>query len=249
MPGTGPAEGSSGASERGAEPGLRPSARLGSLWHSRPRVRELAHPLWLWRGSVFHIRLWRGGYTLMSPLHGRHLFSIARRVERSRIPGAIVDCGVWNGGSTALMGAAAPSRDVWAFDSFEGMPAPSEFDGEQGQGWEGKVRGSVEMVRAGFERYADPRRLHVVKGWFEETFPQVVDEVGPVALLHVDADWYESVLLALRTFYPRLSEGGYVAMDDYQWWPGARRATDELRAQEGITSPMVEQHYWEKARA
>ena len=76
---------------------------------------------------------------------------------------------------------------------------------------------------------ANPARLHVERGWFADTMPRAAARIGPVAVLHVDGDWYESVSLTLKVFYPAVVPGGYIIIDDYGTWPGARRATDELR--------------------
>jgi len=176
----------------------------------------------------------------------RTLLRLASDVERREISGAIVDCGVWNGGSTILMSVGAPSRPIWAFDSFEGMPEASEFDPELAHELTGEARGSEDKLREGIERFAGPSRLRIAKGWFDETFPRFAEEIGTIALLHVDADWYESVKLALETFYPKLAPGGYCAVDDYNFWPGTRRAVDEYRARSQVTAPIVSRHYWQK---
>jgi O-methyltransferase len=189
---------------------------------------------------------------MTSSRRGRALHRLARRIDRDAVPGALVDCGVWNGGSTILLSDAAPERDVWAFDSFEGLPAAGPLDGPDSAAWTGECQGAEETLREGFRRYASPERLHVVKGWFDETFPTAVGEVGRVALLHADGDWYDSVLLTLRTFYPRVSPGGYVVIDDYGAWPGAKRAVDEFRREVGETAPMASAdftgRYWRKLR-
>lgn len=75
---------------------------------------------------------------------------------------------------------------------------------------------------------ADARWVRVVPGWFDRTLPQT--ETGPIAILHVDADWYESVRLVLHCLYERVSVGGFVVIDDYGGWLGAHRATDEFLA-------------------
>jgi O-methyltransferase len=189
---------------------------------------------------------------MISSRRARALQRVARRIVRDGVPGALVDCGVWNGGSTILLSDAAPEREVWAFDSFEGLPEPGPLDGPDSAGWRGECLGAEAKLRDGFRRYASEERLHVAKGWFDQAFPEHADEVGAVAVLHADGDWYESVLLTLRTFYPRLSPGGYVVIDDYGAWPGATRAVDEFRREVGETSPMIAAdftgRYWRKLR-
>jgi SAM-dependent methyltransferase len=211
-----------------------------------PRPSELRHPVVYWRGASTARRMRRDGYTMIGARRARTLLRLADLVERKRIPGAIVDCGVWNGGSTILMSVAAPKRTVWAFDSFQGMPEAGEHDPELAHQLTGEVRGSEAKLRTGFEQFSDPERLRIARGWFEETFPRFVDDIGTIAVLHIDADWYESVKLALQTFYPLLAPGGYCAVDDYNFWAGTRRAVDEFRADSNIDTPVVARHFWEK---
>ncbi|MGH2763448.1 MAG: TylF/MycF/NovP-related O-methyltransferase [Thermoleophilaceae bacterium] len=201
-------------------------------------------------GLALHGRLWDGRYTMLSSRRGRALHRLARELEAATVPGALVDCGVWNGGSSILMAAGAPNRDVWAFDSFAGLPEPSPVDGRESSAFAGACVGSEEMLREGIERFTRGARLHVRAGWFEDTFPAAVGEIGPIALLHCDGDWYESVRLTLERFYPGVAAGGYVVIDDYGAWPGARRAVEEYRARIGDRTPLrrVDHtgRYWRK---
>jgi O-methyltransferase len=210
----------------------------GTPWDLAPRPHELVDLREYVRAVRLHRILLREGYTMTSSRRGRTLHRLAREVDRTGVRGSLVDCGVWNGGSTILLSDGAPLRETWAFDSFEGLPEPGEWDGSRAQGWARGCLGAEERLREGFARYGNAARLHVVKGWFEDTFAAHAPDVGPIAVLHCDGDWYESVLLTLRAFYPQVETGGYVVVDDYGYWPGARRATDEFRAQVGDDAPM-----------
>jgi len=148
------------------------------------------------------------------------------------VAGAIVECGVWNGGSAAILAGAAldagDPRPVHLFDSFAGLPPPTAEDGaavarQFFDGW--CVGDAAEARRALAAVGQDPAATHVYEGWFEETFPEA--ETGPIAVLHIDADWYEPVRLALERFYPLLQPGGALLLNDYGRWPGCDRATDE----------------------
>lgn len=210
------------------------------LWRDlAPSAEELTAPGRYFRATRLWLTLRRGGYTMLGCRRGRTLYRLASKVEHASIDGAIVDCGVYNGGSTVLLSAGAPSRDVWAFDSFEGLPPAGPLDEGASAAWIDDCRGSEARLREAFATYANPVRLRVVRGWFDETFPTAADMIGPVALLHADGDWFESVRLTLETFYPRISPGGYVVIDDYGFWPGAKKATDEFRARHGIEVPLI----------
>jgi O-methyltransferase len=173
------------------------------------------------------------------------LYSLARRIESAGIDGIVAECGVFRGGSAALLAAAtSPARQVFLFDSFQGLPAPGEKDGQQARSRyrEGWCQGTAADVRAICRRLgvADSR-VHMVEGWFQDTLPTF--QAVPVALLHIDADWYESVRLCLETFYDRVSPGGCVVFDDYGRWEGCTRAVDEFLAARGLRDQLVDGHY------
>jgi hypothetical protein len=149
------------------------------------------------------------------------LWDLAYRLE---IEGALVECGTWNGGSASVIQAAAPSRPLWLFDSWEGLPEPGEDDVtndglRREAGWN---LASVDTVQRRLPR------ANTVKGWFEDTIPAAKANIGPIALLHVDCDWYKSVSLVLKELYPQVAAGGVVAIDDYAHWRGCRKAVDEF---------------------
>ena len=173
------------------------------------------------------------------------LIQAARYVTRHRIPGDVVECGVWRGGSMqaaarTLLSVGDTSRDLHLFDTFDGMPPPSERDvrreddrtAEELMAEEARERSlvwavaSLEDVQAGFEQIPYPReRIHFVKGRVEETIPSQAPE--RISILRLDTDWYESTRHELEHLYPRLSSGGVLLVDDYGKWEGARRAVDE----------------------
>lgn len=180
-------------------------------------------------------------YTMTSAARVQALIEATRYVVREGIPGAIVECGVWKGGSTmaalrTLAAAGVADRDVWLFDTFEGMTEPSAKDGEEerrtyrklarADGSSDWIRVGVDEVRANVAQCAYPMdRVRFVKGPVEDTIPAQAPE--RIALLRLDTDWYASTLHELEHLFPRLQEGGVLIIDDYGAWEGARRAVDE----------------------
>jgi O-methyltransferase len=77
-----------------------------------------------------------------------------------------------------------------------------------------------------------PERYEIVEGLFAETFATMVPP--RTALLHVDCDFYEPVKLTLETFFPVLEPGGFVVLNDYGIYKGAREATDEFLSAAGV---------------
>jgi O-methyltransferase len=188
------------------------------------------------------------GRTMVDRTRRANLLRLIGWLDRERVPGALAECGVARGGVAALLGARALTspvpRDVWLFDSFVGLPAPTAEDGapavrfahNRGDGRLepiGECVGTLEDVR-GF-LFGDCRlpedRIHLVPGWFQDTLPTYAG--GPIALAHLDGDWYESVRTCLVSLWSHMSPGGYVVIDDYGHWEGAGRATREFLARNG----------------
>lgn len=217
-----------------------------TLPHVAPRPLEFLLPNVLLRGHRLASELRAADLTMVTPRRARTLYRLACAIERRGVPGVIVDCGVRNGGSTMLLSSGAPTREVWAFDSFQGVPAPTAEDLVGPLLPQGSLRGSIDVLRRGFERYGSASRLHVVEGLFEDTLAEAAAGIDRIAILHVDCDYYQPVKLVLETFYPKLSEGGYAIVDDYFSFPGARQATDEIRERFAVTRPLVWDHYWRR---
>jgi O-methyltransferase len=175
-------------------------------------------------------------YTMAAPERVNLLIENARRTETESVPGDMVECGVCNGGSAAILAHFAATsrfrRTTWLFDSFEGLPptTPEDTPSVSGHPAEveiGKCVGSIDTVKhvlglAG----ADMDRVRIVKGWFQDTFPTV--SIPQIAMLNLDSDWYESEKLCLQTFYKNVSIGGFIYFDDFYYWPGCRRAAEEF---------------------
>lgn len=172
------------------------------------------------------------------------LIQSVRYIARHEIPGDIVECGVWRGGSMqavarTLLEAGDESRELYLFDTFEGMSEPTEDDVRRDgrhaselmeatdkSSWVWAVA-SLEDVQAGFEQVPYPKdKLHYVVGKVEETIPAGLPE--QIAILRLDTDWYESTKHELDHAYSRLSPGGILIIDDYGHWAGSRKATDEF---------------------
>ena len=170
-------------------------------------------------------------YTLVGPERIHNLYVLAKRIEKEKIPGDVIECGVCNGGTAALLARIATrsrlNRTIWLLDSFQGMPETTPEDGDAAKAYIGKEVGDIAYVKQVLGSVgADMSRVRIVPGWFQVTFPSI--SASRIALLNIDADWYESVKLCLETFYDRVVPGGFISFDDYGHWPGCRRAVDEF---------------------
>jgi hypothetical protein len=191
-------------------------------------------------------------YTQTSPERIASLCEATRYLAKARIPGAIVECGVWRGGSMmavirTLLKAGDTTRDLFLYDTYEGMTEPGANDvtrdgtpasvlmrdaskGDAESIW---CYASLDEVRRNVGKMGYPKeKLHFVQGKVEDTIPESAPE--RIALLRLDTDWYESTRHELTHLYPRLAAGGVLIVDDYGHWQGSRRAVDEWIAQTGV---------------
>ncbi|SDS39908.1 asparagine synthase (glutamine-hydrolysing) [Friedmanniella luteola] len=186
----------------------------------------------------------------LSYLSRDNLAMLARLVvalERDGRPGLVVEAGTARGGSAIVMAAAkAPERPMKVYDVFGMIPAPSEKDGEDvhrryrlirdggsrgvgGELYYGYRDDLYSEVRESFARCGvevGRHRVDLVRGLFQDT----IDLAEPVALAHLDGDWYESTLTCLERLAPLLVPGGRLVLDDYDAWSGCKRAVDEYFA-------------------
>lgn len=184
-------------------------------------------------------------YTMTSVQRLVALCDAVQYVVRNQIPGDIVECGVWRGGSMmaiarTLIQADDQSRHLYLFDTYEGMTPPSDKDiSAQGESASNLLHNEdkedpqsvwcvapIDGVRRvmgsiGYES----SKVHFIKGRVEETLPSMAPE--RISLLRLDTDWYESTLHEMEQLFPRLSKGGVLIIDDYGHWQGARQAIDE----------------------
>jgi hypothetical protein len=180
------------------------------------------------------------------------LYQQAVYCEQMGIGGCYVECGTWKGGAMGLMALAnlnhGARRHLHLFDSFEGVPEPiAEKDGadavawarNHGSGGDGRLVaiqgtydgvGTLDVNRTLLETTIgyDPKYLHYHKGWFQETLPKDADKIGPIAILRLDGDWYESTQICLRHLYNKVVDDGFVIIDDYRCVEGCERAVKEF---------------------
>lgn len=192
-------------------------------------------------------------YTMTGITRMQALIDAVRYVVARGLPGALAECGVWRGGSVlamllTLQELGVDDRDIYLYDTFEGMTAPTEhdvsrYDPPALESWEqARARGerpwpglfspevfSENGVRETVLRSGYPaERVHLVPGPVEETLPAPLP--ASLALLRLDTDWYASTRHELEHLYPRLCPAGVLIVDDYGHWEGAARAVDEYFA-------------------
>jgi hypothetical protein len=172
------------------------------------------------------------------------LIDAVQYVVLNRIPGDIVECGVWKGGSImaamlTLSRLGDKQRTIWLYDTFQGMTPPEALDislsGERaeeiyrehqqsGSGW---CKATIEEVKGNLTYCGyPPEFVRFVVGPVNETLLQSTP--NQISLLRLDTDWYESTKCELEILYPKLARLGVLIVDDYGHWAGSKRAVDEF---------------------
>ena len=174
-----------------------------------------------------------------------HLHRCLDTVLAERIPGDLLEAGVWRGGACVFMRAhlaahGITDRAVWVADSFQGLPPPAcaeDRDYDLSAAKQPILAIDQARVQALFQRYGLlDQQVRFLPGWFRDSLPAA--PVEALALLRLDGDLYESTMDTLEALYDRVSPGGFVVVDDYGDLPPCKLAVDRFRAARGIAAPM-----------
>lgn len=161
-------------------------------------------------------------YVNVGSLHSLYQFlSYARR-----LPG---DVAQW-GGSVALLASLVEStgKEYHLFDTFDGLPPTSDEDNVNGY-VDSEEKEMADAPIGEVKKYLkDYNCLRFHKGYFPKTASPMEDK--KFCFVYLDADIYQSTKDGLEFFYPRLSQGGVVAIDDYggRRWAGVKTAVHEF---------------------
>ena len=177
----------------------------------------------------------------------RKLASLAdtcRSIEENHLPGIFLEAGCALGGSTVLIASLKrDERPLFAYDVFGMIPPPTREDtpdvheryrtvvegkanGIGGDRYYGYQENLYEIVQSNLKSFGidcEKQRVSLIRGLVQDT----MKIHQPVAFAHIDVDWYEPVKTCLNRVFPYLCVGGSIVLDDYYYWEGCRKATDE----------------------
>jgi hypothetical protein len=183
------------------------------------------------------------GNTSLTSLERRYsLYKAVEYIIKNNIPGNIVECGVWKGGSMILCALALlkmnnKEKKLFLYDTYEGMSEPTEIDiclkdnrhfSEFNRNFEKNICLNVplEEVKKNLETTGYPKeKIIYIEGKVEDTIPGIIPE--KISILRLDTDFYESTYHEFEYLFPRLVKGGVLIVDDYGVWKGSRKATDD----------------------
>jgi len=200
-------------------------------------------------------------HTMIGEKRLANLRHLTVSVLAKNVPGDFIETGVWRGGACILMRAVLSAygetdRKVWVADSFQGLPTanveqyPEDKDSDFHTYSELAI--SLEEVQSNFRSYGLlDDQVAFLKGWFKDTLPTA--PVKQLALMRLDGDLYESTMDALTSLYPKLSENGYVIIDDYHVVPACKAAVHDYFRMKDIQPEIVDIDgvgvYWQKKEA
>ncbi len=198
----------------------------------RPEDRELI------------LRIRSRNLTYLSKSKLGSLAQSCRIVEEKKLSGIFVEAGCALGGSTILISSLKDSnRPLRVYDVFGMIPPPTDEDGQDvdrrykiirqgrskglgGNKYYGYEDNLYEIVQSNLQEFGidqEQKNVLLIKGLLQDTMK--IDQ--PVALAHIDVDWYEPVKTCIERIVPNLVVGGILILDDYNTWSGCRKATDE----------------------
>jgi O-methyltransferase len=164
------------------------------------------------------------------------------------VPGCVIECGTWRGGMIAgIAEVLGPDRHYYLFDSYEGLPPAQDVDGRAAKAYQANPDGECYFDNCTADEATARRAMAisgvphvtVTKGWFEHTLPGFRPS-APIALLRLDADWFDSTLTCLEGLYSHMSPEGLILLDDYYTWDGCSRAVHHFLASHGYAARVMQ---------
>ena len=170
-----------------------------------------------------------------------------KEVKRQNLEGDFLECGIWKGGNIILFKKLNIlynlKKNIYAYDTFEGMPASNEFDKDYNENFASDLMSKEEKnsnlnnihcyspyeeVVNNISKYVEVSNIKFIKGKVEETLLENINIPKKISILRLDTDFYSSTKIELEVLYNRLVKGGILIIDDYGHWKGARKAVDEF---------------------
>jgi hypothetical protein len=185
--------------------------------------------------------------SMVSPQGLYSTLAACKYVAENDVPGDFVECGVWRGGNAIIAAEIFKRykvvRKVFLFDTFQGMteptmddmtvqdkkPALEQYLKAQRESHNDWCFAPLTEVRSNFQtRGLLGEDVVFVEGKVEDTLRRHDNLPQRISILRLDTDWYESTKLELEVLYPLIVSGGFLIIDDYGFWSGSKKATDEF---------------------
>ena len=137
--------------------------------------------------------------------------------------------------SAAMIELMGTDRDIYLFDSFEGLPPATEDDGLTAIEHQKNITGTDYFDNCTAEisyaktamTMANAQNSHLIKGWFSDTLSGFHFK-SEIIILRLDGDWYDSTMQCLDNLYDKVTPGGLIIIDDYHFWDGCTKAVHDF---------------------
>ena len=194
-------------------------------------------------------------FTLLNEMRLYSLYAATKQICLQDLLGNFVECGAFKGGASAMMAAVIKRysrrpRKLFAFDTFTGMPEPIECDRHEGIAANDTGFGVGTLsapIEENIYRIAEQLKvkdiLEAVPGLFKDTLPAYHTQIGDIALLHADGDWYESTMDIFNNLYDAVVPNGTIQIDDYGHWEGCRLAIHDFARERNLRFELEQIDY------
>jgi hypothetical protein len=196
-------------------------------------------------------------YSMCGYLKVQQTKKLLMNVIHNKINGCLVETGVWKGGMAMWMKCIlkyyGDNRKIWLFDTFKYFPDPNnktDLKMHRLTKLLFEKMPSVDIVKNNFKNnHLFDHNIHFVEGEFSKTLN--ITNTGPIAILRLDCDYYDSTMIVLENYYWKINKGGYIIIDDYgNPFLTCKKAVDDFRSKYNIRTPIMDiQHesvYWIK---
>ena len=190
-----------------------------------------------------------GDYSLTPLVRRWNLIKSLHYINQNKLEGDIVECGIWRGGNLFLAKKIQDlyykniKRTFYGYDTFEGMPEPSIYDGQKiiqiyknflkkSERW---TKASLEDVENSIKKlFLSLDNFNLIKGKVEDTLIDKKNLPSKISLLRLDTDFYQSTKVELEILYPLLVQKGVLIIDDYGDFIGCRKAVDDYFSNKNV---------------
>tara|TARA_B100002051_G_C16557086_1_gene545579 strand:+ start:132 stop:887 length:756 start_codon:yes stop_codon:yes gene_type:complete len=186
-------------------------------------------------------------YTMTGRIRIISIINLYKDIINREVEGDFVECGVWRGGNLILVQKLneihQQKKNIFGFDTFEGMTKPNEFDfdlrNENANNLLNKTKKlnnvkniwaycDLDTVQDNINKILKQNNIKLIKGDVKNTLKIKENLPEKISMLRLDTDFYESTKIELEVLYPRLSKGGVLIIDDYGHFKGCKKAVDEF---------------------
>lgn len=245
---------------------LRRSRTIYSLCKFTKRVNQV--PLVEWTNIRRLINILKVLPNTMATAPGLiNAYECMQTAEQEGIEGGVAECGVCSGGCIGLMALASKQfsndkRVFHLFDSFQGSPQPSKHDIDVLDSFcsghpcveidngssPSKLVPTDTCVGATLEQVEhfmfkllqiDPKQVVFHRGWFQHTVPLAKSSIGPLAILRIEGDWYESTKVCIENLFDSVVDRGFIIIGDYLNFQGCQKALWEFFASRSLAPELV----------